>query len=164
MKYLILTIALCFSQIGLSQEVTEKDLHQLIAKWERTLTYLNYGDDKTQVELKTEMDALWSKDDVLFKFRYEEPNGKVVEGKDQISLESKNGKTIINKDWTVSEFQKISNGWRLLIVTDGKDNGNKSSIQKEIVLADSTLQIKKLVKYNGTDNYFQRHIYQLTKR
>ena len=110
------------------------------------------------------MDALWSGGDVLFKFRYTEPNGEIVEGKDKVSLRKKNGKSIINKDWTVSEFQKVDNGWRLLMETTGKDNGKKSSIRKEITLAGSTLQIKKLVKYNGTDNYFQRHIYQFTKR
>ena len=164
MKYLILLTVISISGRALSQELTEKDLYQLVAKWEGTLTYLNYGDDKTQVELKTEMDALWSGGDVQFKFRYTEPNGEIVEGKDKVSLRKKNGKSIINKDWTVSEFQKVDNGWRLLMETTGKDNGKKSSIRKEITLAGSTLQIKKLVKYNGTDNYFQRHIYQFTKR
>jgi len=159
-KYFVLVLAVS-SLFAQGQEVNLSDFEGLIGNWQGSLTYLDYGDDKTRVSLETRLEAAIKGNELKMDFYYTEPNGEVVIGKEKIAISERKGKWFVNKGWEVLSFEKTNNTWTLLVETKAKDNNKKSIIRKNFTFETSSVKIEKLVKYNGTDQFFQRHVYVL---
>ena len=159
-KYLIILFVFC-AQLSKGQEVNLSDFEGLLGHWKGTLTYLNYADDKTNFTLETQLKSIVEGNEIKMSFSYIEPNGEIVEGHEKIEVSERKGKWYINKKWKVLSFDTNENGWVLLLEIRGKDNNRKSTMQRKVTFATSSLRIEKQVRYDGTDRFFQRHIYEL---
>lgn len=147
-----------------SQEIAQADLEKLSGSWTGTLSYTDYGDDSSRYVLETRMEASWQGKKEVLEFEYKEPNGSIVKGKQSLKISKRSHEVYYNGSWPVSKFTPTPGGWELSLVKPGKDNNRAALIQQKLVLdGGNTLTITKMVKYEGTDDYFQRNQYVLKK-
>lgn len=142
----------------LSQSLTNDHLKVYDGEWEGSLTYLNYGDDKTLVTLPLKVEADYSEKGVEFKYFFTEPGGRIEKRTDRFRIKKKN--IYYNGNWEVVSFEaKSLEEWTLSLESEGKDNNQKASFKKIINVSPSKITIKKMVKYAGTEEYFVRNSY-----
>lgn len=157
-------IPLLWSFVVHAQEIQKDDLQLLSGSWTGTLTYTNYGDDSTRYSLQTKMIAEWQGKKVMLAFEYTEPNGEIVKGKQSLKLGKTPNEIFYNGKWPVTGFLRTENGWELSVEKPGKDNNRNAMIRQKLILAGgNALTITKLVKYEGTEHYFQRNQYAFKK-
>ena len=159
----MLTILLLFQP---QSELKQENLNALVGKWDGTLTYTNYGDDETRVTLETRMEATfeWKKERIKFKLFYTEPNGEVKTGGQSLGLGKKSGTIFYNKTYEVVESEvKAEEKWSITIQKEGKDNNRNSTIRHIIELNDDELTIRKMVRYEGTEIFFERNIHSFQR-
>lgn len=152
--FFMLSSFLLFESFG--QEVSSADLAIIKGEWKGTLAYTDYGNDKTQYELKTNLTADWKGSSGKLKFYYTEPNGKIVTSTEKIKLISTTEFRFDGK-WKITQFDKLDNSsWRLTLETEGKDNNRDATIRQFIRVSKNEFSVQKMVRYNGTEEFFQR--------
>lgn len=139
-----------------SQNITFEHLSVYEGEWEGTLTYLNYGDDKTLVDLPVRMVATRKNDRMNFEYFYNEGDGRTE--KRTGSFKVKGDKIYYNGKWDVvnTQIENVSN-WYLELKSDGKDNNRNASFKKIVVVAPKKIEVTKWVKYEGESDFFMRN-------
>lgn len=171
MKKWISIFALLFAMQDLNAQVTDllsiqpNELGNLFGTWTGTLTYKDYSSGYSAT-IKTVIYG-WMKDhqrrDRVWKLKFEYPDEPDHGTKENWTI-SKDGK-MINKAKIV-EKQKLADGTlRIVLEEKGKDgNDNKPcTIRKVIALNSNSFSITKLVRFDDEKEFFQRHIYQMTR-
>ena len=149
--------------ISTAQDIQSEDLQALAGEWTGDLTYTDYGDDKKQVTLQTRLEAKVKGGKVSLKYFYTEPNGKVVTGKNTLVLGKDPDKVSFGGVWTVIAFEKKGTSWKLIMERQGKDNNRDSALRQVIEVAGDELSLVKLVRYDGTESFFQRNKYSFSR-
>ena len=152
---LLIMVTFFFLFESLGQAITNTDLEKINGDWQGALTYTDYGDDKTQYELKTSMTAEWKNGKGKMKFYYTEPNGKIVTSSEKMKLLSESEFQFDGK-WLIKSFEQKENSWELILEAQGKDNNRLATIRQLITVSSSNFTIRKMVQYEGTNTFFQR--------
>ncbi len=139
-----------------SQTITFDHLLVYEGEWQGILTYLNYGDDQTLVDLPVRMVATQKKDRLNFEYYYNEGDGRTE--KRTGSFKVSKGKIYYNGKWDVSksEIEDLQN-WSLELVSEGKDNNKPASFKKTVEVSPTYIEVTKWVKYEGESDYFMRN-------
>lgn len=140
--------------------VFNADLDTLIGPtWRGTLTYLNYGSDKlstipTSLLVARTGEAAWS-----WATGYDdEPHAdsasevRLIEG----------GQAIQSGDTIERVVSRVREGDRLSFMTEhaDADDNRPATIRREYRIGPGEFSIRKLVKYEGEGDFFQRHEYR----
>lgn len=131
----------------------------LQGNWKGVLTYTDYQDDKSQVNLPTWVSFSEKNGIIAGNYTYQEPNGTPVYQQSQIKLNS--AKTKVRFDDDLYEVVEVGNNM-LLLALAGEDNNQKALIHKKYEWKEKQLTITKMVKYEGTKDFFVRNRYQFS--
>lgn len=139
-----------------SQQISFDHLLVYEGEWEGTLTYLNYGDDKTLVDLPVRMVATQKKDRMNFEYFYNEGDGRTE--KRTGSFRVKGDKIYYNGKWELvdSQVEDLEN-WALELKSEGKDNNRPASFKKTVEVSPKRIEVTKWVKYEGESDFFMRN-------
>ncbi|TAE47525.1 MAG: hypothetical protein EAZ44_02260 [Cytophagia bacterium] len=171
-------------------KVPQKFLQSMQGDWKGKLTYTDYQDDLTQVTMDVWVQNTIVNKKLIKQFFYKEPDGNTKQkskSQDTIYI-SKNGENWIEsgykmpfkiKEYTTKKSEQssetIENGVKIkssasasseqsiVMETTEDDNNKKSTIRITITTTQNTMNIKKEVKYNGTDNFFVRSSFYYIK-
>lgn len=156
------SIVLMSIWLTLPQSLTNDYLKVYDGEWKGNLTYLNYGDDKTLVTLPVRVEASFSEKGVEFKSFYTEPGGRIEKRSHRFRIGKKN--IYYNGNWKMDSFEaKSLEQWTLFLKSEGKDNNRTASFKKIVEVSPNKITIKKMVKYEGTEEYFMRNSYLLER-
>ncbi len=160
MKTLACTILLSLGFL-LNQDLTPDHLKVYEGQWNGKLTYLNYGDDETIVDLSVRMEATFDKGRLTFEYFYNEGDGR-VEKRTGVFKITKN-KIFYNGSWTLDSSEIIDlSHWKLSMSSSGKDNNKKASFRQTVEVSPEKIVYIKMVKYDGESDYFMRnrHVFE----
>lgn len=152
-----------FSYKAQAQEISGADLSKTNGTWFGYLIYTDYSDDQKQVKLETNLRVDWKNNRGSLLFEYTEPNGKIVRGKQKMRLGQSKDEFFMDGDWSIIDFKKSKTDWKLTLEKSGKDNNRTAEIRQELQVSPSSLTIEKLVKYQGTEQFFTRNKYEFQK-
>ncbi len=160
MKFLF-TILILLTGFSRDQTLTNDHLEVFEGEWSGSLTYLNYGDDKTKVTLPMDAEITFSDKGLAFKHMFKEPNGAIETRTTKFRL--RKDKIFFNGSWEFKsgQFKDLKN-WTLELEGKGKDNNRASAFTKTIEVSSNRIVVTKRVRYEGTDHYFVRnkHVYE----
>jgi len=160
MKKLIITV-LFITLMPKGENIDADYLKVFEGEWQGTLTYLNYGDDETLVNLPVRMVAELHKGKLSFEYFYNEGNGRTEKRKD--SFRVKGDKIYHNGKWSLESSELIDTAhWSLILTSKGKDNNRPASFRKTVNVTPERIQVEKWVLYEGEQEYFMRnrHIFE----
>lgn len=160
MKTILSTILVSFALI-LNGNLTSDHLKVYDGEWNGTLTYLNYGDDKTLVDLSVKMVANFDKDRLKFDYFYDEGNGRIEKRTGVFKITR--SKILYNGSWTLDESDITDlEHWKLSMSNQGKDNNKKASFKQTVEVSPERIVYIKMVKYDGESDYFMRnrHVFE----
>lgn len=145
---------------GTSIRTSIADFTPLAGKWKGQLTYLDYNNNKpVTMEANTLFEMVSDSSFDQFVYYSAEPH----KNPDSRYTIKENG-TGLNEMKLVK--RKTGEGKLLLIFEyrgpDGNDN-RMATMQRVMELSDGVLTITKMVKFDGEENYFQRHQYHFTR-
>ncbi|MGI9628955.1 MAG: hypothetical protein ACR2QM_19140 [Longimicrobiales bacterium] len=137
----------------------------LLGSWEGELEYLDYGDNRTRVQLPTALECAAAEDGMALEleFSYEEPDGSIVASIERL-VETSEG-LYFGDLWSIEEpAREVSPGvFRLVLARQGQDNGRDALIQNVISVEQDELTITTMVQYEGSTDRLQRNQYRLVK-
>jgi hypothetical protein len=160
MKTLVTTILVSLTLI-LNGNLTSDHLKVYDGEWNGTLTYLNYGDDKTMVDLSVKMVANFDKDRLKFDYFYDEGNGRIEKRTGVFKITR--SKILYNGSSTLDESDITDlEHWKLSMSSQGKDNNKKASFKQTVEVSPERIVYIKIVKYDGDSDYFMRnrHVFE----
>ncbi|MBK8610083.1 MAG: hypothetical protein IPL84_09070 [Chitinophagaceae bacterium] len=144
-----------------AQSVGQADLEKIRGQWTGSLTYLDYTSNKSEtVQASLEVSM---KNKTVFMFAYSYPNEPGRGGKEKFKL-SENGSKINNMK-VIERIEQPEGGYKIVLEEKGKDgNEGRTAIFRHIFeKKDQQLTITKMVKFEGTDDFFQRNQYQFKR-
>jgi hypothetical protein len=139
-------------------KIKSGDFKQLTnGQWKGKLTYQDYRSNK-KVSILSNLNVIKSTEDKSsWIFEYEYPDEPKANKKSIVKI-SKDGETIDGE--TVVERTKLPNETLKIVTTKNGTDNDKSSVFRFIYLiSKTTFSIKKEVKYEGTDEFFERNEY-----
>lgn len=160
MKTLVTTILVSLTLI-LNGNLTSDHLKVYDGEWNGTLTYLNYGDDKTLVDLSVRMVANFDNGRLKFDYFYDEGNGRIEKRTGVFKITR--SKILYNGSWTLEESDITDlEHWKLSMSSQGKDNNKKASFKQTVEVSPERIVYIKMVKYDGESDYFMRnrHVFE----
>ncbi len=163
MKNMLLVLALLMhmSETVCSQ-TTINNFAFMQGNWIGVLEYTDYQDDKSKVQLKTTVSYAFQFDKMVSQYTYTEPDGSFVYDKGQIAMSKKGD--IINFDGEKLKIVKATQQQGLLILEGaGEDNNKKATIRETIHYSKDSLSILKEIKYEGENQFLNRHEYRFQR-
>lgn len=144
--------------------MTAADFQPLVGSWQGTLTYTDYSDDKRQVTLPTTIVITRAKrPGVRLAYTYVEPDGSREENITEMLAAKTPGRLAFDGEWLIVEKAVTPSTLSLIVEGEGRDNNRRALMRESIrVTADSLIHTK-LVRYDGTANFFQRNRYALAR-
>ena len=126
-------------------------------QWKGKLTYQDYRSNK-KVSILSNLTVTESSEDKLsWIFEYKYPDEPKANKKSIVKIR-KDGKTL--DDETVVERTKLPNETLKIVTTKNGMDNNKPAVFRYIYLINKkTFSIKKEVKYEGTQEFFERNEY-----
>ena len=163
MRKLIFTTLLLIPFGLLGQDVQDSDLKLLEGTWAGSLTYTDYGDDKSKVNLPAKLEISEKKGKLKFKYFYTEPNGTEETRSGAMSRGKSADKFEFGSSWKILSFSRKDGGWNMELFTLGKDNNKPSEIRMHIDFAGEELTYIKEVKYNTGTEFFERNRHEFSR-
>ncbi|HNR17668.1 MAG TPA: hypothetical protein PKG90_13450 [Chitinophagaceae bacterium] len=161
MKQIVLILSLtCLASAAKSQTVSSEDFKPIEGEWKGKLTYLDYTSNK-QDTIDAWLTAKLRGKAVDFSIGYPGESGKG--GKDRYEIKDNgtkiNGMKIIDRTTTGDGMLK------LVLEEKGKDgNDHKpATFHYELIIGETTFIMTKLVKFEGSDQFFQRNQYRFNR-
>ena len=143
---------------------------QLVGDWAGTLTYTDYGDDSTRVELGVRIGVAERRDSLdtpalEFRYAYTEPDGRSVEGGRDLLVPGTDPVRLSfgNARWSVAARDTTGGRLRLVIEREGDDNNRPATIRETLTAGPEAWTLVKEVRYAGTAAFFERHTYVLRR-
>jgi hypothetical protein len=137
----------------------------LVGSWEGELEYLDYGDNRTLVQLPTSMSCERGADGTSLEltFSYVEPSGRVEQSIDRLIPTSEGVQ--FGVPWRIKQpVQQVSERLvRVVLERDGEDNGQPATIENSIVLDGDELTITSVVTYSASGEMLQRNQYRFRR-
>jgi hypothetical protein len=156
---LLLVTSSIFGFVNLkTPKIKSSDFKLLTAgQWKGKLTYQDYRSNK-KVSILSNLTVTESNEDKLsWIFEYEYPDEPKANKKSIVTI-SKDGKTF--DDETVVERTKLPNKTlKIVTMNNGTDNDKPAVFRHTYLLSKTGFSIKKEVKYEGTQEFFERNEY-----
>jgi len=145
--------------------LTGAELSNALANWQGSLTYLDYGTQKS-VKLNTAVRGEMTRpDQLLLRLDYEEPNKTHVFGTDTLTL-APDGTRV---RWDGTDFAVKTKQWqpnqtmRLVLEGPGRDDNRPVTIRKTVLLNPHLFTVRKQVQFTPDTVLIQRNYYQFTR-
>ena len=142
----------------------------LAGDWAGTLTYTDYGDDRTRVELGVRIAVAPTRDStgtpaLAFGYSYTEPDGRAVEGGRSLLVPGRDPARLRFGDhnWTVAARDTTAGAVRLVAERDGDDNDRPATIRETLTADGASWTLVKEVRYAGAGAFFERHTYAVRR-
>ena len=158
MKAILAAILLSLGLFIQADAVTPDHLEVFEGKWKGSLTYLNYGDDKTLVTLPLEAEATFGEKGVSFVYLFTEPSGGIERRTDRLYFKGERLHFSGRWDIVSSKAQDLEN-WTMELKKSGKDNNKDSDFKETIEVTPAKIIVTKMVKYHDGGDYFMRNQY-----
>jgi len=156
---LLLVTSSIFGFVNLkTPKIKSSDFKLLTAgQWKGKLTYQDYRSNK-KVSILSNLTVTESNEDKLsWIFEYEYPDEPKANKKSIVKI-SKDGKTFDEE--TVVERANFPNKTLKIVTTkNGMDNDKPAVFRHTYLLSKKSFSIKKEVKYEGTQEFFERNEY-----
>ena len=143
---------------------------RLVGDWAGTLTYTDYGDDATRVELGVRISVAERRDSLdtpalEFRYAYTEPDGRSVEGGRDLLVPGTDPARLSfgSAAWTVVARDTTGGRLRLVVEREGDDNERPATIRETLTAGPEAWTLVKDVRYAGTAAFFERHTYTLRR-
>ena len=137
----------------------------LIGSWQGELEYLDYGDNRTLVQLPTTLRCEPDADGTSLEltFSYVEPSGRVEQSTDRLKPTAEG--VLFGDRWRVKEpVEQTADGlFRVVFERDGEDSGRPATIENSIVLDGDELTITSVVTYSASGEMLQRNQHRLRR-
>jgi hypothetical protein len=157
-----LVIALLFSLNSNSQIiVSPADLTVLIGDWTGSLHYIDYSTNEPY-SMPADLNVRKGRNDNQFLLFNSYPLEQNANSKEKIKI-SKNG-TCINKHEVTSKKTLANNQLEIITVHEGKDGKRKALIRYIYVFGENELTIRKEVKFEHSDDWLVRNVYQYIRQ
>ncbi len=166
MKRILTIVFITFTLIAAasaqSARVTEKDLKPLDGKlWTGSLTYIDYtSKNKTTIESNLMVSRsvthamTW-----VFELQYPQESG--AGSKDEVRI-SPDGRSLDGE--MVIERTLLPKGVLRIVTTGpGRDDNRNAVFRHTYTISKSAFSIRKEVKFDGTDEFFERNTYSWTR-
>lgn len=141
--------------------ISQKDFSPLAGKWNGTLSYLDYtSKDRVQIPANTLIELSGSDSFDQYLYYTAEPNKN---NKFRYAI-SADGKKL--NEMTLMEKRSLEDGsWQLIFESRGTDgNDHRPADFRHIMLiGEKTFSIIKMVRFEGEEEYFQRHKYRFKR-
>jgi hypothetical protein len=146
-------------------QIAFSDFKTLSGNWKGTLTYLDYGDNKTLVTLSMTRQFTQFVDSIIWKSRYDEGKGRFVESTGSLKILDKNSLEYDEHILKLVSKQTDKTTNRASIITESisMDNGKTVSLREIFTFQDDTINIERQVKPEGKSDFFIRHTYRLVR-
>lgn len=160
MRVLLILLALGCTIGTAAQSLKPSDLKPLEGgRWTGGLTYLDYRSGKP-VTIRCDL-LVGRKDPRTWSFSYEYPDEPKANSTADVSL-SADGSTYDGE--TVTERGKAAGGLlRFITSKRGTDNDKPATFRYTYLLGLRSFSVKKEVRIDGTENWFERNTYSWTK-
>ena len=156
---LLLVTASVFGFVNLNApKIKSGDFKRLLnGQWKGKLTYQDYRSNK-KVSILSNLTVTESNEDKLsWIFEYEYPDEPKANKKSIVKI-SEDGKTFDEE--TVVERTNLPNKTLKIVTTkNGMDNDKPAVLRHTYLLSKKSFSIKKEVKYEGTQKFFERNEY-----
>jgi hypothetical protein len=159
---IFMTVQLAGYAFAQSATISPKDLKIIEGpKWSGTLTYLDYNSNKN-TSIKSELTVTrLIKDPATWRFDYTYPDEPKANRSSEAAL-SKNGRMFFGED--VVEQKKLRDGSVKIVTTQaGSDDDKPALFRYTYLIGDRAFSIKKEVRINGTEAFFERNTYSWTR-
>lgn len=148
--------------------VQNSDFASINKEWVGQLKYLNYADDTQIVSIPCTLKTEFDHGKIKSKIEFDEldKKGKKMTSKSKFRL-SKDGKYFImdGEKWAISSMEKKDQTIQIIAQKRGKDNNQQADLKITwTLIKDTSISWKKDVKYDGTDQFFNRNIFEFTKK
>ena len=155
------------SSFGQQESVKNSDLQLEQNLWKGKLTYLNYGDDKSRVNIPCtlETDFKKGKPSTTIIFDEIDKNGKKMKDMSTICI-SKNGRHLFfGKDkWKIISSKKSKGELEVIAKKRGRDNLRRSDFKITLTIKKGeSITWRKDVRYKGTTEFFNRNQFSFSK-
>ncbi len=143
---------------------------RLAGEWAGTLTYTDYTDDATRVELGVRIGVAERRDSLgapalELRYAYTEPDGRAVEGGRDLLVPGTDPARVSFGDhgWAVLARDTTGGRLRLVVEREGDDNDRPATIRETLTATGDAWTLLKEIRYSGTDRFFERHTYALRR-
>jgi hypothetical protein len=146
--------------------LTLDDLAFLAGHWSGHMEFLEYKDDSTIVKFSSGLDFERKKDKYEYVFSYTQSNGNKVYNIKNI-LEVKKNKLIINnEEWDINVLTREDStiSFHTSLQTKGDDGDKPALIIYNLMLENKILTMRKMVRYDGEEEFFVRNSYMVIKK
>ena len=160
MKALILVLLIgsqIFGSVSLKEARIKKDDLQILTgtQWTGTLTYLDYRSKKkvsipSNLNVRPNGEDKWS-----WVFEYQYPDEPQANSKEIVRL-SKDGRSV-NGEVVLERISLPDNTVKFVTEKKGEDNNRSASIRFTYSLNAKSLSIRKEVRYEDEDQFFERN-------
>lgn len=162
MKTIIISIALlCSLFLSAQDKISIADFKAIEGKWKGTLTYLDYSSNKpVTIPANTMIEIVSDSSFDQYVYYTEEPD------------KSKKSRYTISANGDMLDEKKLlqktilpDGSIKLLLESKGPDGNDQkpATFQHVMILSATLFKITKLVKFDGEENFFQRHEYAFSR-
>ena len=138
-------------------KLSAEDLVPLVGKpWKGSLTYLDYQSNKKTTILSNLIVTTDPKDKMSWTFDIQYPDEPKANGKQKVSI-TENG-SLFDGETVVSRSQ-VRDTLTWVTAKDGVDNNRKAKYRYTYTLSPKSFTIRKEVRVEGSDAYFERNTY-----
>ena len=143
---------------------------RLVGDWAGTLTYTDYGDDSTRVELGVRI-AVTERRDSLdtpaleFRYAFTEPDGRAFEGARDLLVPGTDPARLWfgGAAWTVVARDTTGGRLRLVVEREGDDDNRPATIRETLTAGPEAWTLVNEVRYAGTAAFFERYTFVLRR-
>lgn len=147
-------------EASFAARVSPDDLAPLVGDdWEGELTYLDSGDNETEITMPAELAV--SQNGRVFELYFTFPDDPQANGRAEMVL-SEDGRRM--NEETVQRRLKTDSGERMIVTQRAcQDNGMSAECEFTYIIAPDALSITKTVTPDNSDESFRRNRYMFTR-
>jgi len=161
LAYIFLLIAFITStHIQAQSTVAPDDVKTLIGEWIGSLTYIDYSSGKPYT-MPANVSVSQGKNEYQLVLFYSYPKEPKANNKEKIKISSDGSQ--LNSHPVISK-QKLPEG-QIEIITEysGKDNNKAALIRNIYTLGKGVFIVKKVVKFENSEDWLERNIYSFSR-
>ena len=138
-------------------------LNAVAGSYEGALTYLDYGDDSTEVSLPTRAEYRPIPDGLAFDLEYGEPDGSVVTDAGTLTILSPTRVRLGDEEFEVESWQGDAQGFEMRLLGSGRDNDRPADFFQVVTYGPDGLLLRKTVSLESGAPAFDRNTLRLQR-